>query len=74
MNRVFRPLKDTLIIYHTTITIAILQSKPFKKNYLTKRKADAACQAPLISSYKYYENLRAIGIAFKLIFVIVKWQ
>jgi hypothetical protein len=43
MKSFFHPLKDTLIIYHTTKMNAILQKKPFKKNYLTTRKAEAAC-------------------------------
>ena len=43
MKSSFHPLKDTLIIYHTTKMNAILQNKPFKKNYLTTGKAEAAC-------------------------------
>ena len=46
MKSFFHPLKDTLIIYHTTQMNAILQNKPFKKNYLTTRKAEAACPDP----------------------------
>jgi hypothetical protein len=43
MKSVFRPLKDTLIIYHTTKMNATLQNKPFKKNYLTGRKTEPSC-------------------------------
>jgi hypothetical protein len=46
MKSSFHPLKDTLIIYHTTKMNAILQNKPFKKNYLTTGKAEAACSDP----------------------------
>jgi hypothetical protein len=42
MKSSFHPLKDTLIIYHTTKMNAILQNKPFKKNYLTTGKAEEA--------------------------------